>query len=118
MGDLSIPWKPNWELIYVLGRPFTGRRASGVLDYPAISGRGRKDEPRLHPFQKPVALIEALLRTLTPDRAICDPFMGAGTTAIAALRHGRRFVGIELDPKWFEVSVRRVREHLVAKAAA
>lgn len=66
-------------------------------------------ERGLHPNQKPVALMEYFIRTYTrPDSLICDPFMGSGTTGVAALKAGRRFVGIEADAEYFEVAQRRL----------
>lgn len=67
---------------------------------------GRQGE---HPTEKPLPLMVEILRdfTLTAD-LVCDPFMGSGTTGIAAVKGGRRFVGIERDPKWFDLSCRRI----------
>jgi site-specific DNA-methyltransferase (adenine-specific) len=66
-------------------------------------------ERGLHPNQKPVALIEYFIRTYTePGDLICDPFMGSGTTGVAALNLGRRFVGIEAEAKYFEAAVWRM----------
>jgi site-specific DNA-methyltransferase (adenine-specific) len=66
-------------------------------------------ERGLHPNQKPVALIEYFIRTYTePGDLICDPFMGSGTTGVAALKLGRRFIGIEAESKYFEAAVWRM----------
>jgi site-specific DNA-methyltransferase (adenine-specific) len=64
-----------------------------------------------HPTQKPVALLERiLLASSSPGDLVLDPFLGSGTTAIAALRLGRKFRGIEIDPKWIEVARKRIKE--------
>ena len=63
-----------------------------------------------HPTQKPIELMEWCIDQL-PDTAlsIVDPFMGSGTTGIAALRKGRKFIGIEREPSYFEVACERIR---------
>lgn len=70
---------------------------------------------RLHPTQKPVELLEYLVRTYTdPDDLVLDNCMGSGSTAVAAMRAGRRFVGFETDPGYFDIARRRVAEQLQA----
>lgn len=62
-----------------------------------------------HPTEKPVDLIEHYIRNSTRyGGLVLDPFMGSGTTGVAALRAGRRFIGCEIGPKWFEASIRRI----------
>jgi len=59
---------------------------------------------------KPPALMESLVRDFTdPGELICDPFAGSGTTGVACLRLGRRFIGWERDPKYHAVAVKRLR---------
>lgn len=67
-------------------------------------------EPRFHPTQKPVGVMQWAIGWL-PDGAkiILDPFAGSGTTGVAALRLGRRFVGIEKDEKYFRLACDRLR---------
>lgn len=63
----------------------------------------------LHPSQKPVVLMEMLLRDFTqPGELICDPFAGSGTTGVACIRLGRRFLGWERDPGFFETARKRL----------
>ena len=72
-----------------------------------------KSEKRFgkHPTQKPVALLERILQASSdPGDWVLDPFMGAGTTALAALRLKRCFRGFELDPKWIQVAMDRIKE--------
>lgn len=69
----------------------------------------RKGRAEAHPTQKPLQLMEALVRDFTqPGQLICDPFMGSGTTGVAALRLGRRFLGCELDEEWHAKALRRL----------
>lgn len=67
--------------------------------------RGKK-----HPTQKPVALMEWCLGFLPNAETILDPFMGSGTTLVACAKMGRKGIGIELDPDYFEIACNRVRE--------
>ena len=70
-------------------------------------------ERGLHPTQKPVALMEYLIRTYTNEgQTVLDFTMGSGTTGVAAVNLGRRFVGIEVDDKYFEVSATRIQSTL------
>ena len=64
-----------------------------------------------HPTQKPVALLERIILASTEPKAlILDPFMGSGTTGVAALKHGRRFVGIELESTYLRLAETRLAE--------
>jgi site-specific DNA-methyltransferase (adenine-specific) len=49
-------------------------------------------------------------RAAEHGRTICDPFMGSGTTGVAAVKLGRKFIGIEIEPKYFDIAVRRIAE--------
>jgi site-specific DNA-methyltransferase (adenine-specific)/modification methylase len=63
-----------------------------------------------HPTQKPVALMEWCARQagVVPAQTILDPYMGSGTTGVAALRMGCNFIGIELEPKYYAIAKRRI----------
>lgn len=63
-----------------------------------------------HPTQKPVELMKWCLGFLPDAETIFDPFMGSGTTGVAAVQLGKKFVGIEREPKYFEAACRRIRE--------
>ena len=66
-----------------------------------------------HPTQKPLGLMEALVADFTaPGELVLDPFMGSGTTGVACLKLGRRFIGVEADPKHYETAVERMRAAL------
>ena len=106
MGALDIPWKPGAEEIYVIGHGWVGSRDCGdVLRCPPVQSMARNG--RLHPNEKPVRLIEMLLRKC-PAGAVLDPFMGSASTAEACLRAGRAFVGIEIVPEYFDIACRRM----------
>ncbi len=76
-------------------------------------GANAKDTPeRLHPTQKPVSLMAwCMEQTRVPVGAtILDPFMGSGTTGVACVQTGRNFIGIEIDPNYFEIAQKRIAE--------
>jgi hypothetical protein len=84
------------------------KRAARVIECPR--GRAVKDGKE-HPTQKPLEVMLRCLLELPPKAdLILDPFMGSGTTGIAAVKLGRRFIGIEIEPKYFEVACRRIQE--------
>ena len=73
-----------------------------------------KQSGSYHPTQKPVALMEYLIRTFTdPGMTVLDCTMGSGTTGVAALRSGRKFVGIEIDPGYFGTAQERIDAEIV-----
>lgn len=89
-----------------------GRNRSNVWTYPGANSFGRQSDEgnllKLHPTVKPVALItDVLLDASTRGDAVLDPFMGSGSTLIAAEKVGRRAYGIELSPEYVDVAVRR-----------
>ena len=70
----------------------------------------QKPEKRFHPTQKPLALMEWVINNYTKPRdVILDPFMGSGTTGVAAMRTGRKFIGIELEPEYFNIAAERIK---------
>ena len=69
----------------------------------------RGNDIRVHPTQKPVGVIAFCLQMLPRDAvSILDPFMGSGTTGVACIRSGRKFIGIEKDAKYFEIAKNRI----------
>lgn len=77
-----------------------------VQDFAVVNN----DDPgRYHPTQKPIALMEYLIRTYTNEGdTVLDNCMGSGTTGVAARQAGRRFIGIERDEKYFDICVERI----------
>jgi site-specific DNA-methyltransferase (adenine-specific) len=72
-----------------------------------------KSEKKLgkHPTQKPRTLLDRIVRAgSSPGEVVLDPFNGSGTTGVAALATGRRYIGIDLDPKYLELTQRRITE--------
>jgi len=109
-----------WQRSNVNGRPYEpvyhfhkdGRkRRSEVKAHAAVfDGVGPGCwEYEGHPTQKPIGLMKWLLEKCS-GHIILDPFMGSGTTGVACVRTGRRFIGIEIDPTYFAIAQRRIAE--------
>ena len=82
------------------------RQASRVFDF-SPSAMEKKE----HQTQKPIALMRWCLDRLPADaNTILDPFMGSGTTGVACQKLGRRFIGIEIEPKYFDIACRRIEQ--------
>lgn len=96
--------------------------ADQPLENPGVRYPGSvlrfKQERGLHPTQKPVALMEWLIRTYSnPGDRVLDFTMGSGTTGLAALRTGRSFVGIEQDGDYFDIACHRLEQFDCGEAA-
>ncbi|WP_267361544.1 MULTISPECIES: DNA methyltransferase [unclassified Methylobacterium] len=90
-----------------------GRWRSNLWTYPGASslGSGSRKGLQDHPTVKPVALLaDALLDLTARDEVVLDPFLGSGSTLIAAERTGRRCYGVEIDPHYVDLIVRRYEE--------
>lgn len=103
MGDTAYPWRPNYELVWVIGDGWHGPRGSSILRFP-ISPRNR-----VHPTQKPVALMRAIIQKAPPG-TVLDPFMGSGTTLRAAADLGRKAIGIEINEDYCKIAIERLRQ--------
>lgn len=83
-----------------------------VIEHPALLGHLSRERVG-HKDQKPIGLIERIIRTSSnPNDFVLDPFAGSGTTLIASLRLGRRCLGFELDPHWVEEIERRILQEV------
>jgi len=107
------------------GRDYQGRTYESIPRVASTVPSGKKlprsiipikkehDGAVLHPTQKPVELIRYLIRTYTnPGGVILDNTIGSGTTAIAAIREGRHFIGFELNKQYFDIAQKRIRLEL------
>jgi site-specific DNA-methyltransferase (adenine-specific) len=75
-----------------------------------ISPRDGKDDTNDHPCPYPERLVAPIIKGCVFERGAVDPFMGSGTTGVAATRLGRRFIGIEIEPRYFDIACRRIEE--------
>lgn len=94
LADCELAWSSNWSAARIITFP----RGKALLD-------GRE-----HPTQKPIQVMAWTLSFLPDARSILDPFMGSGTTGVAAIQLGRKFIGIEIDEDYFEIACRRIAE--------
>ncbi len=86
------------------GAPFFGHCASPVWRIPV-------ETDQMHPTQKPVTLMRRQIGASSPDNgSILDPFMGSGTTGVAAVQMGRDFIGIERETKYFDIACKRIED--------
>lgn len=82
------------------------RNPISILDFSNAVQKGK-----VHPTQKPVALLEYLIKTYTNENeVVLDNCMGSGSTGVAAVKNHRDFIGIELDKKYFEIAKERISE--------
>jgi site-specific DNA-methyltransferase (adenine-specific) len=87
---------------------FEGKFPGNIIEIPKPSKR-EKGEDNTHPTVKPLQLFEQLIKLCSlPQAVVLDPFIGSGTTGVAALKWDRRFIGFELDPKYVEIARRRI----------
>ncbi len=103
MGDLTMPWGPSTEEIYILGDGFAGRRSGQIIRDP------KRPKADTHPTAKPVGLMVELLSKCPPG-VIVDPFMGGGATLEAAKQLGRKAIGIEMEEKYCAMAASRLRQ--------
>ncbi len=78
-----------------------------TFEYNGLIG---KREARVHPTQKPVEVMQWVIRGIKNAQTILDPFMGSGTTLVACAKLGRRGIGIEIDEGYFDIACRRVEK--------
>jgi len=89
-------------LFYGKGLPHTRQSPSGFESFD-LAGEDR------HPCPKPVRwMVWAVNKCTLPGQSVVDPFMGSGTTGIACDNLGRRFIGIEIEPKYFDIACERI----------
>ena len=86
------------------------QKAARVVEYPRAKARLDGKE---HPTQKPIEVMKYCIEALPKKvRTIADPFMGSGTTGVAAVKLGRKFTGIEIEPKYFDIACKRISDAL------
>lgn len=106
MGNTSVPWKPSHQEMYVLGYGWQGRRGSDVYAVPPVQSMAKNG--RLHPNEKPVPLLVALLEKARPGWTIADPFAGSGSLLVAARLCGLTAIGVEREESDCELIARRL----------
>lgn len=94
LADVELAWTSQQKA----ARAFTYARALALKD-------GKE-----HPTQKPIALMKWCIDLMPDPKTILDPFMGSGTTGVAAVQMGRQFIGVEKHPAYFDIACRRIEQ--------
>ena len=104
LSDAEVAWMKGGHGVYVFKKSFP----------PPVRADDAGGDPSMpvgiHPSQKPVALMEwCILKAKIPACAtVLDPYMGSGTTGVASLNSGHSFIGVEIEPKYFDIACRRI----------
>ena len=104
MGDLKHEHARQTEVafFYAMGNHFFPKdRPNDVISWPRTQNEN-------HPTEKPVGLMAKFVEWT--DGIVFDPFMGSGTTGVAAIQMGRKFIGIERESKYFEIACKRIEQ--------
>lgn len=106
-GDLKAQFGKQYEIIFLVNKGrkcFNGKRIADVWMFDKISGK-----KQLHQNQKPVDLLkQCILKHSDENDIIFDGFMGSGSTGVACIETNRKFIGVELDKKYFEIAKERI----------
>lgn len=104
MGDLNHEHARQTEVafFYAMEKHFFPK------DRPTDVVAFSRTQNTLHPTEKPIGLMQRFVEWT--NGVILDPFMGSGTTGVAAIQMGRKFIGIELEPKYFEIACKRIEK--------
>ena len=107
------------------GKTYSAGEANGIENYGDLRHYDKKypksiieesnanQNGKVHPTQKPVALLEYLIKTYTLEsETVLDNCMGSGSTGVACKNLNRNFIGIELDPEYFKIAGKRINENL------
>lgn len=130
-GDASIIWGGNYFEVSPSSKWLVWDKINGENDFADcelawtnIKGAVRqfrhmwngmlrdseRDTQRVHPTQKPVVLMQWCIQQAGMPETVLDPFMGSGTTGFACMNLDRKFIGIELEPKYFDIACRRIEQ--------
>jgi DNA modification methylase len=113
LGDCAREFAPRHEVIWYATKgdyKFRNGRPMSVINLRYLFGHQRQ-----HPNEKPVELLERLVGAVTnKGDLVLDCCMGVGTTGVASVKNGRRFMGIEIDPNYFNIARSRITEAMAA----
>jgi site-specific DNA-methyltransferase (adenine-specific) len=101
------------ETVYVYGTPIASAKGRRVI--PSVSPKAQPGDrpPNGHPCSRALVHQNFVVHWCSDEgETVCDPFMGSGTTGVAAVEHGRKFTGIEIEPKYFDLACRQINAAL------
>ena len=106
-GAGRSPWGFScWQPILVYGKdPYLAKRLGARPDFIDHTESSEKNG---HPCPKPIKLMEKWITRVNLGGTILDPFMGSGTTGVACVNLGRKFIGIEISEKYFDIACKRI----------
>ena len=108
-GDLKAAFGKQYEIIFLVNKGramFKGKRITDIWEFNRVSGKDL-----VHQNQKPVGLLEQMiLKHSDKGQVVFDGFMGSGSTGVACVNTNRKFIGIELDKKYFDIAEKRIDE--------
>jgi DNA modification methylase len=106
-ADMMARYKQNLEPFIWLQKPPT--KWFGETNETSLWWMPANERNIFHPTEKPIGVIKKMIRNSSlKDDLILDPFLGSGTTAVACKELGRRFIGIEIEPKYCEIARQRL----------
>jgi len=121
-GSMALNCKryaPSHEYFFAFGKPrvWNDKNNAKMSVWRIAAGKG-KGKDNAHPCPYPLDLVIPIVESSDCGNGILDPFTGSGTTGVACIKTGRKFIGIELDEGYCEIAARRMREaesHLFAE---
>jgi site-specific DNA-methyltransferase (adenine-specific) len=99
------------ETVYVYGEPIRSQEGRRVI--PSVSPKAQPGDrpPNGHPCSRALVHQEFVVNWCSDNgELVCDPLMGSGTTGVACVKLGRKFIGIEIEPKYFDIACRRIED--------
>ena len=106
-GPFRQGWSDQFEIALAIGKP--EKCMSDLWSDIRLKGEGYffREDSYGHPGYTPYPIMERAINLFAAE-SVCDPFMGTGTTGDAAMRTGRKFIGIEIEPKYFDIACERI----------
>lgn len=102
-------YAPSHEYWFGFGRPNRwDNKNNKMMSVWRCAPGGDKDSDNDHPCPYPIGIVNPIIDSCVFSGGAIDPFLGSGTTGVACVRLGRKFIGIEREPKYFEIAVRRI----------
>lgn len=106
-GPFRQGWSDQFEIALAVGKPTSAPSDLWTGIRLKREGYFFREETYDHPGYTPLPIMERAVQWLSSE-SVCDPFLGTGTTAVACIKHGRRFIGIEIEPRYFEIACKRI----------
>jgi DNA modification methylase len=101
-------WSCDFALFWPIGKP---KQRGKRRDFHLAITSDMRTRPKGHPCPRPLDQMMHVVDCFSDDwQTVLDPFMGSGTTGVACARLGRRFVGVEIEPRYFDIACRRIEE--------